>query len=317
PAMVNETLFKEFDADPSQFHKTSSHDQYPYDVFVTSNNSSLLRPPNSKKSVQMFHGVSFRNFAVNPDYLTFDKLFFPGRYMMEQYIARGYLTEGDPRIELMGMPKLDRLVDGTIRREDVLRHLGLDPAVPTVLWCPTGARHNSYELLGREGLKAIQATGYNLIVKLHDHPHLPKGVTREELLRHTREGLGERGRLEDHSDVAPLLVAADLLISDASSVAYEYCILDRPIIFVDVPELLAERAAMDGSNIDPDTHGRKVGKIVGGANELKEAIVDSLAHPETHSAERRATRDHIFHQPGNAAKRMAARLKELAGAAAG
>lgn len=57
-----------------------------------------------------------------------------------------------------------------------------------MLWCPAGARGNSYELLGHDGLRAIQETGCNLIVKLHDHPHLPKGMTWD--------------------DVAPLLVAA-------------------------------------------------------------------------------------------------------------
>ncbi len=314
PAELNETLFKEFNIDPAHLHKTSFHDQYPYEVYVTSNQSNRMQPPRCKVNVQIFHGVSFRNFAVNPRYLVFDKLFFPGRYMMEQYVSRGILKPDDPRIEIMGMPKLDRLVDGTMKRDEVLQRLGLDPAIPTVLWCPTGARFNSFEILGHAGLKAVQASGFNLIVKLHDHPHLPKGKTREQVLEHARAGLGERGRLEDHSDVAPLLVAADLLISDASSVAYEYCIRDRPIIFVDVPELLAHRAEMEGSNMDQDTHGRNMGRIVKTAEELGRAVKEELETPSTFSAQRKAAAQHIFHEPGTAARRMANRLMELAGA---
>lgn len=314
PELVNENLYREFNLDPKHLHKTSINDKYPYDVFVTSNKTALVEPPNSRVKIQIFHGVSFRNFAVDAKYLHYDKLFFPGRYMMEQYIKRGILKEDDPRIELMGMPKLDRLVDGTIKREDVLKKLGLDPALPTILWCPTGARYNSYEILGNEGLKAVQATGYNLILKLHDHPHLPKDVTREQLIRQASEGMGERGRIEDHSDVAPLLVAADILISDASSVAYEFCICNRPIVFVDVPELINERAAMEGANIDEDSHGRSMGRIVKTSEELKEAIEHALKHPEEFETQRKATAEHIFYKPGTATKRMADRLLELAGA---
>lgn len=308
----NETVFSEFDVDPADVIKTGSRDRTPYEVYVSSNESTRIQPRNSRLSVQIYHGVSFRNFAVNSDYLRFDKLFFPGRYMMEQYVARGFLKPDDPRIEIMGMPKLDRLVDGTIRREDVLTGLGLDSSRPTVLWCPTGARHNSYELLGHEGFKAIEAAGVNLIVKLHDHPHLKRGESREEVLSFARSGLGPNSRLVDHSDVAPLLVAADLLVSDASSVAYEYCILDRPIVFVDVPKLLGDRAKSENSAMDTETHGRNVGRIVQGGGEMTAVIREELGQPSALSARRRAAAEHIFYQPGTAAQRMADRLVQLA-----
>lgn len=312
PEFRNENVFGEFDIDPEHLIKTSRKDERPYDVYVSSNQDSKMQPPNSKVSVQIYHGVSFRNFAVTAGYLRFDKLFFPGRYMMEKYIEQGILEPGDPRIELMGMPKVDQLLDGTYEKEKVLRGLGLDPSVPTVLWCPTGARHNSFETLGRAGMDAIQNAGFNLIVKLHDHPHLAKGQTREEVLSYAREGLGERGRLEDRSDVAPLLVAADLLVTDASSVAYEFCLLDRPIIFVDVPKLLAARAGMEGSAMDTASHGRRVGRIVDGAEELGRSIGEELASPGRLAAERKAAAEHIFHEPGTATRRMAERLVELA-----
>ncbi|GAB4317943.1 MAG: hypothetical protein Kow0059_11120 [Candidatus Sumerlaeia bacterium] len=313
PDMRNEVLFAEFDVDPRHFVKTSCQDTYPWDVYVSSNLDSKLQPPRSRASVQLFHGVSFRNFAVRADYLRFSRIFFPGRYHLEQYLRRGLLKEGDPRIALIGMPKLDALANGAIRRDEVLESLGLDPTLPTVLWCPTGARHNSYERLGEEGLRAIQGLGVNLIVKLHDHPHLPGNMTLEELHAQVRAALGERGRLATRSDVTPLLAAADALVSDASSVAYEYCILDRPIVFVDVPELLAERASQKDCAMDENTHGRSMGRIVKTARELQAALEHALEHPDEYSAERRATAAHLFHDPGRAARRAAAALLELAG----
>jgi CDP-glycerol glycerophosphotransferase len=166
-------------------------------------------------------------------------------------------------------------------------------------------------------MKVIQATGCNFILKLHDHPHLPGGTTRQDLLRHARKGLKEHGRLEDHSDVAPLLAAADLLVSDASSVAYEFAILNRPIVFIDVPELLARRAADEGSNMDIETHGRSVGRLVASAEELGAAIQDELKSPDAAFARsRRETAAHVFYDPGRAARRAADKLLSLAGVSA-
>lgn len=308
----NEAILGEFGIDPAHLIRTSHKDPHPYELYVASNLSPRIQPRNVSFKVQIFHGVSFRNFAVNPEYLRFDKLFFPGRYMMEQYVARGILKEGDPKGEPMGMPKLDRLVNGELTRDRELEKLGLDPARPTVAWCPTGARHNGFEVWGAEGIRAIENAGVNLIVKLHDHPHLAPGVTRESVLKAAREAMGPNSRLADRSDVAPVLAAADLLLSDASSVAFEYCLLDRPILFLDVPKLLRRRGEMEGSAMDLGTHGRNVGRIVETASGLTQAIEEELAAPGRLSAERRAAASHIFHEPGTAAPRMAARLKALA-----
>lgn len=312
PSLLNEAIFPEFNLDPKHLHKTSNRDKYPYEVYVTSNLDRKMLPPNSHITVQIFHGVSFRNFAVNEKYLRFDKLFFPGKYHLEKYIERGILKPDDSRIELMGLPKLDCLVDNSIRREDVLKRLGLDPALPTVLWCPTGAENNSLDRLGPAGLKAAQNGEWNFIMKLHDHPHLRPGVKPQDIEKMVRDALGPRGRIAPESNVAPLLVAADLLISDASSVANEFCLRDRPIVFVDVPDLLQARAAMPGCAMDLDTHGRNMGQVVNSAEELTEAIKAGLANPTERSAARRAVATHLFHEPGTAGARMAAKLVDMA-----
>lgn len=313
PEMANECLFAEFDIDPGHLHKTGHQDRHRgYDLYVSSNVDEKLIPPGCRIKTQIFQGVSFRNFAVDPKYLRFDKLFFIGRYHMEQYLTRGLLREGDPRIELIGMPKLDCLVNGTIDRRAELEKLGLDPALPTVLWCPTGASQNGFERWGHAGLRAIEAAGVNMILKLHDHPHLPKGVSYAQLLDYARAGLGPRSRLVLTSDVAPLLVAADLLVSDASSVAFEFCILDRPIVFVDTPDLLDKRAAVAGSAMDLETHGRKIGRVVTRPEALTETIRTELAAPAELSECRRAAAAHLFYQPGGASRRAADRLLALA-----
>src|SRR5439155_1685486 len=84
---------------------------------------------------------------------------------------------------------------------------------------------------------------------------------------------GEHLRLARTPDVVECLFAADLLISDASSVVNEYALLDRPIVFLDVPELLAAARDREGSALDLDTWGRRGGEVVA---EPAEVVVADL-----------------------------------------
>ena len=61
----------------------------------------------------------------------------------------------------------------------------------------------------------------------------------------------------EENDVTPLLFLADLLMTDASSVSSEYSLLDRPMVFLDVPKLLAKVAEKPGF-VDQET------QVVGG-----------------------------------------------------
>ena len=59
-------------------------------------------------------------------------------------------------------------------------------------------------------------------------------------------------------DIVQYLFASDLLLTDASSVSNEYSLLDRPMVFIDVPELL-KLAKNKSLTVDLDTWGRKAG----------------------------------------------------------
>ena len=48
-------------------------------------------------------------------------------------------------------------------------------------------------------------------------------------------------------DITPLLAAADLLVTDHSTVGFEFALLDRPLIVFDAPDLRAA-ARIDGSS---------------------------------------------------------------------
>ena len=148
------------------------------------------------------------------------------------------------------MPKVDRLVDGSLNRDIILQTLGLDPALPTVLYAPTWTPYSSLNALGEELVTALANTGVNLIVKLHDNSLDVSDVRNsggiDWVARLSPALQGPRGHLAKRGSIAPYLVAADLMISDHSSAAFEYLLLNRPLIRIEMPELIAR------TNIPPD-----------------------------------------------------------------
>lgn len=253
-------------------------------------------PKEDKERIQLFHGVSFRNMAVRRDVLVYDRLFLVGPYMRRLFTDKQLLRDTDPRLVNIGFPKLDRLVDGTLSRKAILNRLGLSGRRPVVLYAPTGQKDNSLEHTGEAVLQRLNATGkYDILIKLHDHPR--DRVT--DWPRRLRPLLGRHTKLVNDYDVVPYLFAADLLISDASSVSNEYALLDRPMVFLDVPQLLG---AMEkkGVALDLDTWGRKGGVTVRWPDEAAEAVAWSLAHPREGAAVRKAMARDLFYNPGSA-----------------
>ncbi len=267
-----------------------------YDVLFAAN-TKMIEPRSVGSKVQIFHGISFRNKAVREENASADHYFVVGPYMKRKFVERGMFENGDPRIVNIGFPKTDRLVSGAFDRSALLTQYGLSGERPVVLYAPTGQKKNSLELMGLDVIRTItDSNRFDLLVKLHDHP------------KDRKDWMTKVGALEtDHTklvrslDVIPLLFLADILITDASSVANEYALLDRPIVFLDVPELL-QAALNEGSAVDLETWGRKGGIIVPSPREVMGALESSLINPSQFSEVRRASVNDLFYNPGRASR---------------
>ena len=111
-------------------------------------------------------------------------------------------------------------------------------------------------------------------------------------------------------DVVPLLYLADLLITDASSVSSEYTLLDRPMVFLDVPKLIARTMERKASMLDMDTWGRHAGVVVGKADSIVDIVESSLADSAHKSDVRRTMAKGLFYNPGSATDAAIAWMSE-------
>ncbi len=269
-----------------------------FDVYLSADFG--IAAPRARLKVHVFHGVSFRNHAVHENALKYDLLLLAGPYMRRRFESLGLLTpENEHRFRMVGMPKLDDLVNGTWQRDEVLGRLALDPSLPTILYAPTWAASlSSLERHGMSLIDALLSTGHNVIVKLHDNSLDPRkaGADWRAQLAAVRD---LHFRFVMDPDVVPLMAAADVLVTDASSVANEFTLLDRPILFLDIDDLASKLK----SKADLDTWGRKAGDVVADPRDLPAAIARALADPGRHSETRRALAADLFFSPGTATDR--------------
>ena len=265
-----------------------------------SSHTKLILPRRVERRIQIFHGVSFRNKAVRPENMGCDHYFVIGPYMLNRFVQTGLLRKNDPRVAKIGFMKTDPLVDGSLDKAEILRSMGFDGTRPIILYAPTGAKCNSLETMGEDVIRRLMNIDeYDLLIKPHDHPK-NKDVDWATYLRRYE---GAHCRIvQPCDDVIPMLHAADLLISDASSVANEFTLLDRPIVYLDTPELLAQAGDACRSMLDLDTWGRGGGLIARDASDVPALVAESLADPMRLSLVRRRIAENLFFNHGQATR---------------
>ena len=270
--------------------------------------------PRGTRRVQMFHGVAgkYTNVYDTPEQSArgWDRLFFINQRRLRNFVRSGALDENSTAARLVGMPKVDCLVDGSLSRNAVLARLGIDPDRQTVLYAPTWSAHSSLVTMGAELVEELVAAGYAVIVKLHDRSHDPQHANSGGVNWVARFGQLLRdngGHLAMSSDSSPFLAAADLMITDHSSVGFEYLLLDRPLVRIEVPKLL-EQANVNPEYVELLAEASLTART---ASEALCAVEHGLAEPAQKSQVRKTIATELFHIAGSATSRAVKELYDL------
>ena len=181
--------------------------------------------------LQTWHGSMFKRIgldrpgfdpiqerALKKERDKWDLLLSQNRHSSEIFRS-AYAWEG-PILE-EGYPRNDALAGGDGRPIRELLGIPLDDTV--VLYAPTWRDDQTKAelLLDVAALAAELGAGYTLLLRGHTRTHeISEAVTAEHLLDVTT-----------YPDITELFLASDILITDYSSVIYEYSLLGRPMLF--------------------------------------------------------------------------------------
>ena len=279
-----------------------------FDAYIASDFmwAKLLRPT---CRIQIFHGVGgkYGFDAPTTSMREWDRLFFVNRRRLQNFIKAGAIDASSDAIRLVGYPKADCLVDGSLQRDVTLAALGLDSSRPTVLYAPTWSPASSLNAMGEDVIRGLLGLDVNVIVKLHDRSRdiremYSGGV--DWVARLTPLLVPGRAVIAPGHDISEYLVAADVMITDHSSAGFEYLLLDRPIVRIHRPELLT------AANVHPDYAGllASVAESVDDARGVIDATVRALVEPRIRSDRRREVAEDLFYRPGTATARAVTEL---------
>ncbi|MFE0255037.1 CDP-glycerol glycerophosphotransferase family protein [Streptomyces sp. NPDC059010] len=199
----------------------------------------------------------------------------------------------------VGYPRNDELVAarGATERSALADELGIPADKKVLLYAPTFRQQGGRRFaLPFDVDRFAEEFGdeYVLLVRAHylNHVVLPPSV---------------RGRVidvSDHHDVTPLLALADALITDYSSVMFDYALLDRPMLFFphDYEEYVHE-----GRGTYFDLLERAPGPVVRTEDELHSVLREQSLEEQTvkyASARERFVADFGEYDEGTAAQRI-------------
>lgn len=250
----------------------------------------------------------------------FDLYFLYGeleRSMFEVIMQSQPENTGHIKLFNIGYPKLDDQLQGRFDRDAILRELGLDPALKTVIYAPAWDPGGSLRTLGTTVVaKMLEVENINVIAKLHPASLEPPYSPQYELYTGGVNWLREFKKLETNPRfryvneylVNPLLFASDVMVTDFSGVALEFMTLDRPVIYIDCPEFY-EKTLVEWGN-DPEVSknderfnaGRNTGILVEELTELPVQIARALNNPMELSEQRKHLSERFLYNPGNGSK---------------
>jgi hypothetical protein len=262
--------------------------------------------PKRTRTAMLYHAIGMKSSVYAPQLAEHDVRFIEGPHYVREIGGR----YPDANLVPVGYAKVDPLFwpDERRQRFDLAGH-GLDPAKPTLVYAPT----HSPSSFGRMGDDfPAEFADFNVIIK----PHYLSFFSSK---RRSHRRLMELWSRAPNCYVAPLeqfdpipfMLAADVLVSDLSSVLFEFTATGKPAVWCDFLDLPWSRRGILSYRLkvrldlsidafrDVAAHAKRY-------SELRAVVLGELEHPERRTSQReRATRELIGATDGRVCERIA------------
>lgn len=204
--------------------------------------------------IQTWHGVPLKHLGLDEDNLEylpknwyknvkFDLLTCSSEY---DYKIFGRIFPSTSNIQLMGLPRNYDLTHHPYNRNEIINKLKLDPQKPIFLYAPT-FREYQQTISGGTYIDTPFShkseewllSHYNVLVRGH---YFTESIRDDPFIDVTK-----------YEDLNELMCASDILVTDYSSIMFDYAILGKPILLYmyDFDNYLTKR----GTYVDPRNLG--------------------------------------------------------------
>lgn len=198
-----------------------------YIIFDQGNYTYLPKLNYSQKTIQLWHGVGLKKMSKMNN-ITYDYFISTSNWTNETnfkniFIAKEFLNFGYPRNDIFFKEEDD--LDFIFCDRLILKTILDNKDKKIVLYTPTHRENNNNLLLDFDSLNdKLKQLNTIFIVKLH--PFILEFYSKIEEKTYSNIFFHNA-----FGDIYPLLKYIDILVSDYSSIVYDFLLLNKPIIF--------------------------------------------------------------------------------------
>jgi hypothetical protein len=239
----------------------------------------MERPAGVKNLVHVFHAMVDLSCYRKGSLDFYDSVLMAGAHE-EQAIRMVESARNLKEKELIvaGLPCLDDL-----NRQRKQIELETKPVVTTdktVLIAPSWGAKGCFSEYGTDFVKTLSAANYHVLIRLHPHSHIFEPDSVERWLSETKDL--KNVTWDDNVFGAQAMAQADILISDASSIRFDFAFLyQRPVISLAISR---ESRSIFESDYMPetwaDTMSEKIGVLVNSDRlcSIDQVVEETIAH---------------------------------------
>lgn len=262
------------------------------------------------KWVDVWHGgMGFKYVGREEMLADYDVGFVTSEFFRRYYSRKSGISH---KLKITGNPRTDPLIKRAMSRENVLKDIGVPPKRRNILYAPTRPHKERKAFFPWEQTDKIiedlerfcDKNDSNFLVRLHPWYYTRTLKETEKLKQKIEQSKNIFDvSSEKHIDVQGILYITDVLITDWSSIANDFILLDRPIIFLDV-ELPVQEFKL--------TPNDRVGYIVKDKKEFFEKLQEAIDRPKLFERKRKTLIRKLYkHLDGNSSKRCAQEIIKL------
>mgnify|MGYP003387660155 FL=1 len=276
-----------------------------HDVVVTTELDFIPYWFGSGKRIGMFHGAGpKKGYLERMTGKEFDFIFSPGPFIHNlELTILNRLKKTKTKVVPVGLPSVDLLVSSS---NDRLGEKSRNK--PTVLYAPSWHWDPKMISMDEEILKGLYLLEQVHVV-IRPHPNLlnPSRNGNVDWVRIINKYKSLDFVLSRNEPINDLLIQADIIVGDISSVMYEFLVLDKPGILYVKEEVLEESIYSEAIKplIEAYEH-------IDHAGELKNTLLAAFSETDIRQEHRQILKESTFYNIGSASSVAAKEISRIA-----
>ena len=260
--------------------------------------------------IDVWHGIPFKGFDQHDFALQhqYDEIWVGSSFLRQLYIEKFGFDE--KQVKVTGYARSDLLLNPSTEIEHIKTSLGIEKNKQVILFAPTWQQDSHKRSIYPFGLseqdfleqldRLCQKNRAVLLFRKH--------------LNNSSDHLPEYSSIIDASfqhypDTEAVLLASDCLICDWSSIAFDYLLLDRPTIFLDVAPPFKK-----GFSLGPEFRFGAIATDMPQMLKQLQGALEQAGHYRDQHQEKHNSIRHLLYENmanGSAAKNCLERLEKL------